>query len=147
VRFGGSDCPLPAKFQQRPHHVIRFKDHFNRSVTRHVGFSYEIRSVRRKGDRMSTQIGKIFSKIIQERRLTFKEISKATGVPATTLAEWKDNRTPKNPSQVQSVARYLGVSMHFLLFGEEDSQEPIQKMIKEDFFQGTFEITVKRVKL
>ena len=96
---------------------------------------------------MSTEIGKVFSKIVQERRLTLKEISKATGVPATTLAEWQANRTPKNPVQVRAIAKFLGVSLHFLLFGEEDSEEPIQKILKEDFFSGTFEISVKRVKI
>ena len=96
---------------------------------------------------MSTQIGNILSKLVQDKRLTLKEISKATGVPATTLAEWQSNRTPKNPNQVREVAKFLGVSIHYLLFGEEDSQEPIQKIIKEDFFQGTYEISIKRVKL
>jgi transcriptional regulator with XRE-family HTH domain len=96
---------------------------------------------------MATTIGKILSKIIQDRRLTLREISKATGVPATTLAEWQANRTPKNPEQVRAVARFLGVSLHFLLFGEEDQEEPIQKILKEDLFQGTFEISIKRIKL
>lgn len=96
---------------------------------------------------MSTQIGKVLSQIIKQRRLTLREISKATGVPATTLAEWQANRTPKNPSQIKAVSKYLGVSLHFLLFGEEDSEEPIQKIMKEDFFKGTFEISIKRVKL
>jgi transcriptional regulator with XRE-family HTH domain len=95
---------------------------------------------------MSTHIGKIFSQITKERRLTLKEISKATGVPATTLAEWQAGRTPKNPVQVRAVAKFLRVSMHFLLFGEEDGEEPIQKILKEEFFSGTFEISVKRVK-
>lgn len=95
---------------------------------------------------MSTQIGKVFSQIIKERRYTLKEISKATGVPATTLAEWQVNRTPKNPVQVRAVAKFLGISLHYLLFGEEDSQEPISKIMKEDFFSGTFEINIKRVK-
>ncbi|MFZ4404544.1 MAG: helix-turn-helix domain-containing protein [Pseudobdellovibrionaceae bacterium] len=96
---------------------------------------------------MKTQIGHVLSTIIQERRLTMKEISKATGVPATTLAEWQTNRTPKNPNQVKAVAKFLGVSLHYLLFGEEDSEEPMQKILKEDFFAGTFEISVKRVKI
>lgn len=96
---------------------------------------------------MTIQIGRVFSKILQDRRLTLKEIAQATGVPATTLAEWKSNRTPKNPVQVRKVAKYLGVSVHLLIFGEEDDQEPIQKILKEDLFAGTFEITVKRVKL
>jgi transcriptional regulator with XRE-family HTH domain len=95
---------------------------------------------------MSTQIGKVFSQIVKERRLTLKEISKGTGVPATTLAEWQAGRTPKNPAQVRAAAKFLDVSLHFLLFGEEDHQEPISKIIREDVFQGVFEITVKRVK-
>lgn len=95
---------------------------------------------------MTTQIGKILTQIIKERRYTLKEISEATGVPATTIAEWQANRTPKNPSQVRAVAKFLGVSLHFLLFGEEDSEEPVLKILKEDFFKGTFEITIKKVK-
>lgn len=96
---------------------------------------------------MSTKIGKVFSQIVKERRLTLKEISKATGVPATTLAEWQSNRTPKNPTQVKAVSKFLGVSLHYLLFEEEDAQEPMQKILKEDFFKGTFEISIKRVKV
>lgn len=95
---------------------------------------------------MSTQIGKVFSQIVKDRRLTLKEIAKGSGVPATTLSEWQANRTPKNPAQVRAVATYLGISMHYLLFGEEDGQEFVQKILREDIFHGTFEITVKRLK-
>lgn len=95
---------------------------------------------------MNVQIGKVLTKIVQDRRLTLREISKATGVPATTLAEWQVNRSPKNPSQVRAVAKFLGVTMHFLLFGEEDGEELVQKIIKEEVFQGTFEISIKRIK-
>lgn len=96
---------------------------------------------------MSVKTGFILKQLIKERRLTIKEISKGSGVPPTTIAEWANERTPKNPQQVRKVAQFLGVSIHYLLFGEEDSQEPIQKILKEDFFTGTFEITVKKVKI
>lgn len=96
---------------------------------------------------MSLKIGTILSQIIKERRITLKEISRATGVPATTISEWTGNRTPKNPEQVLKVAKFLGVTLHFLLFGKEDEQEPLQKILKEDFFSGTFEINIKRVKI
>ncbi len=96
---------------------------------------------------MEIAIGKVLKSIIDERRLTLKEISKATGVPSSTLGEWLANRTPKNPVQVLKVADFLGITLHYLLFGQEDREEPIAKIVREDFFQGTFEITVKRVKL
>lgn len=96
---------------------------------------------------MSIAIGKTFKRIIDEKRLSLKLISKDTGVPNSTLAEWLNNRTPKNPEQVRKVAKYLGVSMHFFLFGEEDSEEPLHKILKEDFFSGTFEVNIKRIKV
>ena len=85
--------------------------------------------------------------MITDKRYSIKEVAKATGVPNSTLSEWLNNRTPKNPEQVRSVAKFLGVSLHFLLFGEEDSEEPLHKLLKEDVFNGTFEINIKTVKI
>lgn len=51
------------------------------------------------------------------------------------------------PVQEVKVANALGVSLHYLLFGEDDAQEAFQKIMKEDFFKGTFEISIKRVKV
>ena len=97
-------------------------------------------------DTVKLKIGSVLRTIIGERRLTLKEISKGTGVPASTIAEWTNNRSPKNPEQAQRVAGYLGISLHHLFFGEEDREEPISKLLKEDVFSGTFEITIKRLK-
>ncbi len=49
--------------------------------------------------------------------------------------------------QIQKVANMLGVTMHFLLFGKDDPQEPIQKILKDDFFSGTIEISIKKVRI
>jgi transcriptional regulator with XRE-family HTH domain len=96
---------------------------------------------------MKLAISKTLGSLIKERGLTLKALSKATDVSVSTLHEWGNGRTPKDPVQVQRVASYFGVSLHALLFGQEDPAEPLTKIISEDFFKGTFEITVKRVKL
>lgn len=96
---------------------------------------------------MELKIGKTLAKLIKEQDMTLKTLAQNTGVSASTLSEWKSNRKPKDPTQLQKVASELGVTIHFLLFGVEDSQEPIQKILKEEFFTGTFEITLKRVKI
>lgn len=96
---------------------------------------------------MTLKIGPVLRATIEKRRLTLKEISRGTGVPATTIAEWANNRAPKNPLHLQRVADFLGLTIHYLLFGEEDRSEPLTKLIREDFFSGTFEITIKRVKI
>lgn len=97
-------------------------------------------------DSMELKIGKVLKQFMDKERHTLASISKATGVPKSTISEWLSNRSP-NPTQAVKVANHLGVSLHFLLFGKDDSQEPIQKILKEDFFNGTFEISIKRVKI
>lgn len=97
-------------------------------------------------DSMELKIGKVLKQFMDKERHTLASISKATGVPKSTISEWLSNRSP-NPTQAVKVANHLGVSLHFLLFGKDDSQEPIQKILKEDFFKGTFEISIKRVKI
>jgi len=100
-----------------------------------------------KINEMTLQIGSTLRSLMRERRFSLKSIERETGVPASTIAEWTNNRAPKNPVQVQKVAKLLGVSIHFLLFGVEDSEEPLTKLVREDIFSGTFEITIKKVKI
>lgn len=88
----------------------------------------------------------ILKKLMNQNGETLNSLSKSTGVPKSTISEWLGNRSP-NPVQAVKVANYLGVSLHYLLFGEDDAQDPIQKIMKEDFFKGTFEISVKRIKI
>lgn len=94
---------------------------------------------------MKLLIGPTLKRILAEKRLKLREVGLATGVPPSTIAEWASNRAPKNPVHALAVAKFLGVSLHYLLFGEEDEQEPIQKILKTDLFNGTFEITLKKV--
>lgn len=96
---------------------------------------------------VTIKIGKNLREMMATSNHTLKQISKATGVPVSTLAEWSNNRSPKNLVHAQRVASFLGVSLHFLLFGEEDQQEPLVKLMKEDVFSGTFEINIKRVRV
>jgi transcriptional regulator with XRE-family HTH domain len=92
------------------------------------------------------KIGPVLSELMTKQGLTLASLAKLSGVPRTTLSEWSSNRPPKNPTQVKMVAEALGVSIHFLLFGSEDQQEPLQKILKDDFFSGTFEINIKRIR-
>lgn len=96
---------------------------------------------------MKLSIGPTLTHLMHEQRRTLREVSEATGVSKSTLSEWSTNRRPKDPVQVCKVADFLGVSMHFLLFGEEDRKEPLTRIMREEFFSGVFEITIKRVKV
>jgi transcriptional regulator with XRE-family HTH domain len=94
----------------------------------------------------SLKIGLVLKKAMADDRHTLTSISKATGIPKSTISEWLNNRAP-NPVQAAKVAKHLGISLHYLLFSEEDGEEPLHKLLKEDLFSGTFEINIKRVKI
>jgi transcriptional regulator with XRE-family HTH domain len=95
------------------------------------------------------KIGKVLKQMLKEKRLTLKGISKETGIPYSTLHTWQENRQPKDVLKAQKLARYLGISLHELLFDQPDlkeqkNTESIQGL-KEEFFKGTFEITVRKI--
>lgn len=93
---------------------------------------------------MELKIAKTLEKIMKDQRHTLSSISRQTGVPKSTISEWLNNRSP-NPAQAAKVANHLGISLHFLLFGRNDSHEPLQKILKEEVFEGTFEVIIRRV--
>lgn len=96
---------------------------------------------------MELKIGTVLSQALKEQRRSLREVAKHTGISVSTLNEWASNRHPRDLVKAQKVAGYLGLTLHFLLFGIEDPQEPMQKIISEDFFKGTYEISIKRVRL
>lgn len=91
------------------------------------------------------KISEVFTALLEESKVSLREISKQTKVPVSSLSEWKKNNRNPNAEHVARVADFFGCSVHYLLFGNEDPSEPIQKIMKEEFFKGTFEITVKKV--
>jgi transcriptional regulator with XRE-family HTH domain len=98
---------------------------------------------------MELKIGQTLPRIMREKRLSVKELCKKSGVPVSTLHEWMNGRTPRDPVQAKKVADVLGISLNRLLFDEADFGESINltQMLKEDVFNGTFEINIKRVKV
>lgn len=65
----------------------------------------------------------IFSKLIQERDITPYKVSKETGVAQSTLSDWKRGVSTPKQDKLQKIADYLGVSIDYLMTGEEKEGE------------------------
>lgn len=78
------------------------------------------------------KIALTLSQLLKQRGLTLKDVSKATAVLVSSLSEWKSNNRNPNATHAKAVADFLGVTVHYLLFGYEDQQEPLQKILKEE---------------
>lgn len=66
----------------------------------------------------------IFAKLLEERGVTPYRIYKETGVPQSSLSEWKRGNSMPKIDKMIKIADYFGVSVDYLL-GNEQKEKPI----------------------
>ncbi len=65
----------------------------------------------------------IFSKLLQAHGITPYKVSKETGVSQSTLSDWKRGISTPKQDKLQKIADYLGVSLDYLMTGEEKEND------------------------
>ena len=53
---------------------------------------------------------------------TIEALSHESGVPSSTLREWRNGRVPRHPAQVMALAQVLGLSLVKIYFGGENDE-------------------------
>jgi transcriptional regulator with XRE-family HTH domain len=95
------------------------------------------------------KIGSVIKRLLRDQRRTLKEVSRQTQIPYSTLHTWQENRQPKDILKAQRLADYFGITLHHLLFDQEDFHEKrssTQTELKNtEPFTGAFEIFVRRI--
>lgn len=76
---------------------------------------------------------------MKQRGVTARALSKATSVPESTISDWTSGREPKLNDAVVRVARFLGVSVDFLVTGKEPEQDLVAEAL-EKMTEGFFEV-------
>lgn len=68
----------------------------------------------------------IFEKLLKEHGVTAYRVAKETGVTTATLTSWKQGKYTPKPEKMQKIADYFGVSLTYLMTGENepDAKEP-----------------------
>ncbi len=96
---------------------------------------------------MDMKLGPTLTDLLKEKRISIKELATACNISAKTLYEWKSNRTPRNLNDVKKVAEVLGVSLHYLIFGENDKTtiSPLEQH-DDEIKAGVYEVVLRRVK-
>lgn len=60
-----------------------------------------------------------FEQLLQKFGVTTYQVSKATGIPQSTLSNWKARGNLIRGDKAQKIADYFGVSVDYLMTGEE----------------------------
>lgn len=100
---------------------------------------------------MGTSFATNLKKLMQERGLTAKVISQATGIATSTLSEWANGRQPKLDDAVIRLARFLGVTVEFLATGESIEETMIREItdtIGDGFttiHQGIYRLKIEKM--
>lgn len=61
----------------------------------------------------------IFETLCNQKGVSVNAVAKATGIAQTTLANWKKRRNILNAKAAQKIADYFGVSLQYLITGED----------------------------
>lgn len=95
---------------------------------------------------MELKLKEVLSRIIETRRLSVREISKASGVSVSSLHEWLSGRAPRNPLQIKAVAVFLELSLDELLFDEPALiRSNLNQLLEQTEVNGLFQVNIRRV--
>jgi transcriptional regulator with XRE-family HTH domain len=91
------------------------------------------------------KLGHTIQKLCEERGWTVAKLAREAGIPAQTIHNWSVARGAVNPDQVKKVSQVLGISMHFLFYGEPDPHEQPTGEILREIFSGDVRVTLHRI--
>ena len=66
------------------------------------------------------KISKVLPELLARNGVSLSHLAKETGVPKSSLFDWTTGRVPRNLNDVKKISSYFEVSLHYLLFGQED---------------------------
>lgn len=66
----------------------------------------------------------IFEKLCGEKGITPYRVCKETGLTTSTISNWKAGRYTPKADKLQKIADFFGVSVEYLMTGEEKKEHP-----------------------
>jgi transcriptional regulator with XRE-family HTH domain len=91
------------------------------------------------------RLPEMLHKLMKEQNLTAKALAQKSNVPRSTIGGWATGVKPLNLSDVRKVARALGCSFEYLIFGSEETEDVQQprKAVRSMTFQNAHRITIE----
>ena len=84
--------------------------------------------------------------LIRQKASSVNELAREINVSPKTINDWLTGRTPRDLDAVKRCAEFFDVSVHFLLYGEDDRQNIIEELLeKTELHTGLYEISIRKV--
>lgn len=92
------------------------------------------------------EFAKTLKTVLRQKAITTGELAKEINVSPKTISDWLTGRTPRDLDAVKRCADHLKVSVHFLLYGQDDRTSLIEELLhKTEIHTGLYEISIKKV--
>lgn len=108
-----------------------------------------------KRKKKESPFSKILCDLMKRRRVTISEAAKIADVSTSTIADWRSGSSATDFIAVKKLARHLGVSLEFLLTGEDERDghyEDSKKLedlfdVGDSLYEGIAKISIQKIKL
>ncbi len=77
-----------------------------------------------------------FEKILKQKKLSSYKVAKEAGVTQTSLSNWKNGKSVPSTTTLQKIADYLGVTVDYLMNGEETDNKVLNEKDERDIKQA-----------
>lgn len=64
----------------------------------------------------------IFIKLLEKNNVKPADVCRGTGLPSSLFSEWKKGKSTPKVDKLQKIADYFGVSIEYLMTGEEKEE-------------------------
>lgn len=91
------------------------------------------------------ELKRILKQLMVNRGLKATELSRATGVANTTIANWLNGQAPRDVKQVKVIADYFSVTLDYLFFGIEPKAKTTFEEFKDEIDAGEFQVILKKI--
>lgn len=81
---------------------------------------------------------------MKQRSVTTRALAKATGVPQSTVSAFCAGRSSQKPEHLLAMARFFGISLEHLIFGEDQQPATLESVLTEEVFSGWIKLRVER---
>ncbi len=104
-----------------------------------------------KRKKTSETFSRVLTALMTEKSMTLREAGKIAGVGVSTISSWRSGAAPEDYIAVRKLSKGLGVSLSFLLTGEDESRPvgdiSVSEVLAEGdlLFDGFAKITVQRL--
>ena len=92
------------------------------------------------------EFAKTLKTLLRQKATSTNELAREINTSPKTIADWLTGRTPRDLDAVKRCAEFFDVSVHFLLYGQEDKKSLIEEILqKSEIHTGLYEISIRKV--